>query len=276
MRVATLEREMDELHPMSGFVDIHAHLLPGIDDGPGDLQEALEMARAAVDAGTETIAVTPHVRPEYFPDVHVEELADRCESLRQELVRAQIPLQIMAGAEVSLLWALSAPEDHLRLVTYNQAGSDLLIETPGDGVVIGQLLSPLLELGLRVTLAHPERSRTFQRHPEQLQALRDEGVLAQINGDALLAPRHSAVRKCAEYLCAEGLVQVIASDGHRARSWRPMSSLAAGVEAAAQLVGPARARWMASEAPAAIVNGLPLPPAPEIESHARGWWRGRR
>jgi protein-tyrosine phosphatase len=65
VRVATLDCEMDELQPMSGFVDIHAHLLPGIDDGPGDIQEALEMARAAVDAGTETIAVTPHVRTRF-------------------------------------------------------------------------------------------------------------------------------------------------------------------------------------------------------------------
>ena len=61
---------------LSGLVDIHAHLLPGIDDGPRDLESALEMARAAVDAGIEVIAATPHLRRD-FPDVHIEELAER-------------------------------------------------------------------------------------------------------------------------------------------------------------------------------------------------------
>jgi protein-tyrosine phosphatase len=261
---------------MNGFVDIHAHVLPGIDDGPTDLGEALEMARAAVEAGTTTIAVTPHVRPDLFPDVHIEELADRCDRLRDELKRAEIPLRIVGGAEVSLLWALSADEDALALVTYGQGGRDVLIETPSEGIPIDRLLRPLLEQGLRITLAHPERSRMLQRHPEQLEALREQGVLAQINADALLAPRRSPIRSCAEHFCRQGLADAIASDGHRAREWRPVSSLAAGVEAAALLVGRERARWMASEAPRAIIDGVALPPAPEIEAQHGGRWPFRR
>jgi protein-tyrosine phosphatase len=261
---------------MSGFVDIHAHVLPGIDDGPADLAEALEMAQAAVEAGTKTIAVTPHVRPDLFPDVHIEELAERCDRLRDELERAQIPLRIVGGAEVSLVWALSADEDALRLVTYGQGGHDLLIETPSEGIPLDRLLQPLLERGLRITLAHPERSRMLQRHPEQLNALREQGVLAQINADALLATRRSPVRASAEHFCREGLADAIASDGHRAREWRPVGSLAAGVEAAALLVGMGKARWMASEAPTAIVEGVALPPAPQIEVQHGGRWPFRR
>lgn len=261
---------------MAGFVDIHAHVLPGIDDGPGDLDEALEMARAAVEAGTETIAVTPHVRPDLFPDVHIEELAERCTRMRDELERAEIPLRIVGGAEVSLLWALSADEDALPLVTYGQEGHDVLIETPSEAVPIDRLLQPLLDRGMRITLAHPERSRMLQRHPEQLEALREQGVLAQINADALLAARRSPIRLCAEHFCREGLADAIASDGHRARSWRPVGSLAAGVEAAALLVGRARARWMASDAPRAIVDGAALPPPPEIEIQHRARWPFRR
>ncbi len=260
---------------MSRFVDIHAHLLPGIDDGPDNLEGALEMAHAAVQSGTETLAATPHVRPDLFPGVHIEELAERGERLREELVRNQIPLRIVGGAEVSLLWALDADDEALRLVTYNQGGTDVLIETPSDAVMIDQLLGPLLQRGMRVVLAHPERSRFLQRHPERLEGLCDRGVVLQINAEALLAPRRSGARACAEHLCSEGLADVIASDGHRGRSWRPVGALAAGVESASQLVGPARAQWMASDAPAAIVAGLPLPPAPEIEPQARSWWRRR-
>jgi protein-tyrosine phosphatase len=260
---------------MSRFVDIHAHLLPGLDDGPDDLEGALEMARAALESGTETLAATPHVRPDLFPDVHVEELAERCERLREELSRNRIPLRIAGGAEVSLLWALDADDDALRLVTYNQGGTDLLVETPNDATMIDQLLGTLLQRGVRVTLAHPERSRFLQSHPERLEGLRDRGVVLQINAEALLARRSGGARACAEHLCREGLAQVLASDGHRGRSWRPVGVLSAGVEAASQLVGPARAQWMASDAPAAIVAGLPLPPAPEIEPHVRSWWRRR-
>ena len=139
---------------MSRFVDIHAHLLPGIDDGPDNLEGALEMAHAAVQSGTETLAATPHVRPDLFPGVHIEELAERGERLREELVRNQIPLRIVGGAEVSLLWALDADDEALRLVTYNQGGTDVLIETPSDAVMIDQLLGPLLQRGMRVVLAH--------------------------------------------------------------------------------------------------------------------------
>ena len=74
---------------MSGYVDIHAHVLPGIDDGPSDLEGALAMLRAAAESGTTTIASTPHLRSDY-PDVHVNELAQRCQALREEIARAGI------------------------------------------------------------------------------------------------------------------------------------------------------------------------------------------
>jgi protein-tyrosine phosphatase len=250
-------------NPVSGFTDLHVHLLPGIDDGPPDLEGALEMARAAAESGAEAIAATPHLRAD-FPDVSVQELAERTENLREALAGVRIPLRIVSGAEASLPWALAASQEDLQLATYAQRGSDVLIETPGGATLLEPLLEPLLELGLRVTLAHPERSPTLHRHPEQLEALRGRGVLPQINVDALLAPRRNPVRAFAEHLCRTGVAQVLASDGHRATAWRPVTQLAAGVEAAAALVGPERARWMACEAPAAIIDGRPLPPEPEV------------
>ncbi len=246
------------------LVDIHEHLLPGIDDGPPDLRAALEMARAAVTAGIGTVALTPHVRFD-FPDVHVEELSERCARLDHELRAAEIPLRVLPAAEVSLISALEADDEHLRMVSYNQRGRDLLIETPSDGLLLEQLLGFLLTRGMRVTLAHPERSRIFQVEPERLRDLQDQGVLVQVNASSLLRRRSDRIRRCAEYLCREDLAHVIASDGHRAESWRPVGSLAAAVGAATQLVGASRARWMTSVAPAAIIAGTALPPAPAIE-----------
>ncbi|MGI8903132.1 MAG: CpsB/CapC family capsule biosynthesis tyrosine phosphatase [Solirubrobacteraceae bacterium] len=257
---------------MSGFVDIHAHLLPGIDDGPDDLEGAVEMAGAAAAAGTETIAATPHLRGD-FPTVRVDELAARCQALREAIERDGISLRMVSGAEVGLVWALGASEDQLRLATYEQRGSDLLIETPSDVSALAELLGGLRVRGLRVTLAHPERSGAWQRDPRPLASLCQQGVLLQVDAAALLARRTSPVGRLAERLCREGLVNAIASDGHRAASWRPVSDLAEGVEAAAALVGPARAQWMASDAPGAIIAGRGLPDAPEIEAGRGAGWR---
>jgi protein-tyrosine phosphatase len=265
-------KSTSEIRVISDLVDIHAHLLPGIDDGPPELADALEMARAAVQGGIETMAVTPHLRPD-FPQVKVEEIAMRCEQLRGELAAAGIPLRIVPGSEASLLWALEADEQELRVASYGQLGSDLLIEAPDEAPVLEQMLHAVQERGFRVTLAHAERNHTLQRHPSRLRALRDQGLLVQINAGALRARRGSGERRFAEALCRWGLADVLASDGHRGTEWRPVTDLAEGIGAAARLVGKLRAHWMASEAPAAIIAGAELPPAPPVDPADQPWWR---
>src|ERR1019366_7955580 len=106
---------------MAGYVDIHAHILPGIDDGPEGLEGSLAMARAAAESGTETLAATPHVRGD-FPNVRVRELAERCRALQEAIGREQIALRIVPGAEVSLAWAMDASRDELELASYAQRG----------------------------------------------------------------------------------------------------------------------------------------------------------
>ena len=255
---------------MTGFVDIHAHVLPGIDDGPGDLDGTLALIRAASESGTEVIAATPHLRSD-FPDVHVEELADRCDAVRRAIGRDGIPIRLVGGSEASIVWAVEASEEELTLATYEQRGTDLLVETP-PGPVLGldRLLYELRLRGLRVTLAHPERDVDFQHDVSPLKALVDQGVLIQINAGSLLGDsRRSGIRQLAERLCTEGLAHVLASDGHRASSWRPVTTLAQGVEAVTALVGPERAEWMASVTAQAIIDGAELPPAPEIVHRRR-------
>ena len=150
---------------VAGYVDLHAHVLPGIDDGPSDADGALAMLRAAATAGIGTIAVTPHLRSD-FPDVRVTELGRRAQELREAGEMAGIPIHIVSGAEVSLVWALEASDEQLALATYDQGGTDLLVETPNLNVVgLDSLLYRLRTKGLRVTLAHPERSVPFQRDP---------------------------------------------------------------------------------------------------------------
>jgi protein-tyrosine phosphatase len=252
------------------YVDLHAHVLPGIDDGPADAEQALAMLRAAATAGIGTIAATPHLRSD-FPDVHVDELARRCKALQEVCAREAIEIRIVSGAEVSLVWALEASDAQLALATYDQHGTDLLIETPTFNVVgLESLLYQLRAKGLRVTLAHPERNVEFQRDPSRLVDLIRQGVLLQVNAETLLElARRSAEHRLGRYLCTEGLVHALASDGHRATSWRPVTRLADAVRTAVELVGPERARWMTQTAPAAIIAGTEVPDGPQIRPQRR-------
>jgi protein-tyrosine phosphatase len=256
---------------MSGYVDIHAHVLPGIDDGPDNLEQALAMARAAANSGITTIASTPHLRSD-FPNVHVHELADRCEALRRALESEAIPIRVVSAAEVSLIWAAEASDEELALASYDQKGRDLLIETPLMSVVgINRFLYELSAKGYRLTLAHPERSQSFQRDESLLEQLVDQRILLEVNAGSLVGSTGSrGTERFARRLVSQGLANVIASDGHRASAWRPVTRLREGVDAAAELVGRGRAQWMATAVPDAIIEGRELPPAPPVvERHAR-------
>jgi protein-tyrosine phosphatase len=184
------------------------------------------------------------------------------------LAEERIPLEVVSGAEVSLVWALDASEEELRLASYAQRGTDLLIETPTDVSMVENLLFAIRSRGYRVTLAHPERSPDFDRRPERLEELSGQGVLLQVNAGAVLGHRSRAGRLAAR-LARGGLAHALASDGHRAARWRPLTDLPEAVDPLVRLVGPERAHWMTEIAPGAILDGSELPPAPLAEPSPR-------
>jgi protein-tyrosine phosphatase len=258
---------------MQGCVDIHAHILPGIDDGPGDVGESLAMARAAAESGTAVIVATPHLRVD-FPAVHVDQLAERCEALRETIRRAGVQLEIVAGAEVSLPWALEASDEELALASYGQRGTDLLIETPMmNAPAMDRLLPALRMKGYRVTLGHPERSRHFRRDEDRLRRLAADGVLLQLNADSLLGAAGRGAQRLARKLLTDGVAHVIGSDGHRATGRRPVTQLARAAQVVAQLAGPERAGWMTQAVPSAILEGADVPDPPVVVPQP--WHRGR-
>jgi protein-tyrosine phosphatase len=252
-------------------VDVHAHLLPGIDDGPRDMDAAVALAAEAAVDGVTTIAATPHLRPDH-PRVRPSELAERVSSVRRALDQAGVFVDVVAGAEVDLYHATAAGDDELRLASYGQRGTDLLVETPYGELAPGfeDLLFALTARGYRLLLAHPERSPSFQRDPRRLAAIARRGTLLQITAASVAAPRASSARRLALALVTEGVAHVIASDQHGAGI---RTTLSTGVAAAAR-VAPARAAWMSHTAPAAILAGEPLPPPPP--DHRRRRFARRR
>ena len=250
------------------MIDLHAHLLPGLDDGPATVEQSIETARAIVADGTTTLATTPHLREDH-PAVVPAELATRTHNLQRALDEAGIALQLVTGSEIDILRAREASAEDLRLASYGGRGTHVLVETPYGPLpdAFEDLLFALTLAGLQILLAHPERNPTFQQDPQRLERVVRRGVLVQVTAMALAtSARRSRSRRLALFLVEEGLAHVIASDAHALAMGRPVG-LSAGVAAAAE-VAPARAEWMVTEAPAAILAGEALP-TPPVERGTR-------
>ena len=259
------------------MIDLHCHILPGIDDGPPTIEASVALARALVADGTQTVAATPHLRSDH-PAVVVGELADRCAELRAALADAEVPLEVVSGAEVDLLWAHRASRDELALACYAGRGTDLLLETPYGPLPPGfaELLDELSQAGFRVLLAHPERNAAFQRTPGEVAKVAEAGVLVQVTAASLaLDPRQSKSARVGRGLVGDGVAHVVSSDLHGTEgiSREPLS---AGVAAASDVAGDAVARWMVTDAPRAVLDGRPLPPAPAQDARSGGLARLRR
>jgi protein-tyrosine phosphatase len=246
-------------------IDLHCHLLPGIDDGPPDPAQSLELARELEADGILTVACTPHVR-EDFPSVDPSEFEPRCGVLRDVLEGSGVGLSIVEGGEVSLVWALGASPEELRLASYGQRGTDLLIETPYGPLpsTFEEWLFRVAVQGYRVLLAHPERNPSFHEEPQRLAEIVRRGALLQVTAAALVRPRRSRSGGLARDLMKEGLAHVIATDAH-GPAGPERELLSNGVEAGRGVVG-SRADWMVVDAPQAILAGEPLPVPPPVDA----------
>ncbi|HEX4807034.1 MAG TPA: CpsB/CapC family capsule biosynthesis tyrosine phosphatase [Conexibacter sp.] len=237
------------------MIDLHCHLLPGIDDGPADLGGTLAMARLHVDAGVTTVAATPHVSWDMPTEPAAIEL--RLADARAALAVAKIPLEVVPGAEIDVHQAVHLSDDELRGLALG-GGPWLLLEAPiVRGAGIAPVAHALIERGHRVLIAHPERSPLLQDDPEALRALVRAGAATQVTASSFSGAFGRAVREYAERMLEAGLVHTVASDAHDARRRPPGIAaplVAAGLGDLAPLLG--------REAPAAILAGDPLPPPP--------------
>ena len=236
------------------MIDLHSHILPGVDDGVRTLEEARELAREAAAEGVTAIAATPHVRSD-FP-TRAGRMEAGVSELRQDFAAQEIAVEILPGGEVDLsrLWEISG--DELARLTLAQTGRYLLVEFPYRGwpADLAAAIRYLGERGIRALLGHPERNPEVQDRPDRLAAAVDEGALVQVTAGSLEGRHGTAARVAAARLLQLGLVHVLATDAHGPHI--PRSSLAA---AARSLGDEELARSLTVAVPAAIVAGLPVP-----------------
>jgi protein-tyrosine phosphatase len=255
-------------------IDLHSHVLAGIDDGPKTIEGSIAIARAAAAGGTRTLVATPHISWRHPSQAGT--IAGLVDELNDRLVSEQLGLEIRRAAEIAVTRLPEIEPAELSQLGYD-GGPWLLIEPPFTTAVGGLdiVVADLQRRGYRIVLAHPERCHGLHRDPLLLGALVRRGVVTSITAGSLAGAFGETVRRFALQLAREGLVHNVASDAHDDVSRPP--SMASEIDQAG--LGPLK-QWLTEEVPAAILGGEgALPPRPYvrlsgIDTRRRGpWWR---
>lgn len=239
------------------MIDLHAHLLPGLDDGPDTLAESLDMARMAVDDGITTCVLTPHIHPGRF-DNQRSRLEPELHAFRQALAQHQIPLNVRLGAEVRVsMESLDLLlQDELPFLGSVRGSRILLLELPHSHIPVGcmKLVERLLSMNVRPLLAHPERNKAVMDAPARIAPFLAAGCWLQLTASAITGGFGRVSQQVALHLLDEDAVRVVASDAHNLSARPPRLSPAHAF--ISQRWGVDRANELLRHHPAQIL-GLP-------------------
>ena len=199
------------------YVDLHCHLLPGLDDGAAGIDDTIAHARRLEAAGVHDVACTPHVKRLHFPHVEIARLAGLRAAVQREIDARGIDVRLHGGGELAHEDALGLGADDLDLIGQGPDGGRwLLLECPFEGLddAVLRAADRLWSLGYSVLLAHPERAATLPGADRRLRTLVARGALLQVNATSLLGRHGAAAYAGAVRLLRERLVWCLASDGH--------------------------------------------------------------
>ena len=252
-----------------GNVDVHCHALPGMDDGPATLEDAVALLEMAADDGTTHLVATPHANYQFLYQP---------ERIAQERARLQAllgdRLQILIGCDFHLSYEnIQDALAHPRKYTINSTRY-LLVEFAQHFSMdaLEGVLDQLLRAGLVPVLTHPERNPVFQEHPELAPRYIRLGCVTQVTASSLTGDFGKRAQKTAETMLADNLIHVIASDGHSAKKRRPRLSEAAMLVADRQ--DEARSSALIRDNPRAMILDQPLPfhPVPPRAKPKSAFW----
>ena len=248
----------------SGLVDLHSHVLPGVDDGADSFDDSVAMATAAEREGISVLAATPHVRDDFPTRSATMHLL--VEDVRERLRSESVSVDVRPGGEVGFGMIAELGLDELRRFCLAGNPRYLLVETPYHGWPLGiaETLFTLRLGGMTPVLAHPERNPLVQEDPERLRPLVDSGTLMQLTASSLDGRTSKRVAKTAHRLLKLELAHLVASDAHRP------AVRSVGMAAALESLGDVDlAWWLGRDLPAAIADKRPLPDRPARASRRR-------
>lgn len=254
-------------------IDLHSHILPGVDDGPESLDGALALARAYVELETTRVVATPHVNARWRQegDAVLEAYRYLCSGMADE----GIDLKLELGGEVSMATALDLDADDL--YRFRLGGGDwLLIEPPSRAPSFGirSMLFGLQSRGHKLLLAHPERCQTFQDDLEYLEDLVDGGIRTQVTASALSGRFGTTAEQAAKEMFRRKLVHTVASDAHDAFNRPPGLVDDLKIAGLGDLV-----QWLCFDMPNWILDGGDEPERPNpvgCEGPKKSRWTLRR
>ena len=242
------------------MVDLHCHILPGLDDGPGTMEESIAMAESAIADGITHVVATPHSNSKYFFDIsYVRELRDQ--------LQAKIGgrLTIATGCDFHLnpenLESLRKEPRHFCI---NQRDF-LLVEFNEFSIppAMDHTLHEIQLAGVQPVITHPERNRILRAHPERLKKWVHQGCFVQVTGGALTGGFGAGSQQDALRWIDEGLIHFVASDAHNTRS-RPLR-LQPAYNVVVERFGQEKARALFQDNPLAAFEGRELPHVPEVK-----------
>lgn len=203
--------------------DIHCHILPGVDDGSGNLNDSLEMAQLAAESGTEGIFATPHCNiPGMFDNYWNSELNDKLQKLKNALKEKNIPVEIYSGQEIFLSKHFEAHLEKGEFITLNNS-EYMLVELNFriDEATAISRLGRLASCGCVPIVAHPERYGFVIENLSAVKKIHAAGALIQLNSSSLLGDFDVYIKRTADIIMQNGLADFVASDAHSQYSRTP-------------------------------------------------------
>lgn len=196
------------------LIDTHCHLLPGLDDGPKNLAEAMVMARSAVEQGITHVLCTPHYNQRYCPSP--AQVIQTVQGMQAELKRAQIPLTLFEGHEIFLTDQLPTEVAGGAVLGADVKNHYLLVELPSGSVPVytETVLYHLVQNGHRPVIVHPERNLVLQNDWQEVEKLLNIGCLMQVTAPSLVGTFGRCASEAAWQMLSAGQVHLIASDAH--------------------------------------------------------------
>ncbi len=253
------------------FVDIHCHMLPGIDDGAADWAESLAMARLAAADGISTVVATPHQLGSYARN-DGDAIRASCRQFQELLDREGIPLRVLPGGDVRIEPDLVRKVRTGEVVTLADHRRYVLLELPHEIYFpLDRLLRDLHAVGLVGVLSHPERNLGILGQPQVVEPLVSAGCLLQLTAGSLVGTFGPQVRDLTEWLVLQGFAHFVATDAHGSQSRRPLMSRA--FERVAQIAGNRMATELCCVNPRRVVaNQVVAPGRRKSRGRGLGGW----
>ena len=236
------------------MIDLHAHILPGLDDGAKDLDESLAMCLVAAKDDITEIVATPHTGNGNY-DNDPDRILAAVEDLNGRLKENGISVRIRPGADIYIHERLVDLVKDRKVLTVNDNMRYVMVEFPRHVIPPNYLewMFHLTLAGLTPILTHPERNTAVNGNTDIVRKWVEKGGLVQLTAMSISGDFGPEIRKCSEELLRYNLVHVIASDAHSADRRPPKLSKA--LKAASSIIGPEHARRLVEDYPAAIVAG---------------------